>query len=240
MDGRAIATPHQQQGADDTDDRGHTDAGQRKTNLALLDEIPRTDANHEDGTRHPSARNGVEELHDGNRIEHQSPEIDHLVTHRVGIELHTYGVLHPRVGHENPNGRDTGSDTRHPSGKQVCTFAHLVPSEEHDGEERSLHKEGQDALDGERSTEDVAHKPRVVAPVGTEFEFEDDARGDAHGKIDGEEFHPELGGVLPKLIFLDDIKGLHRCHNDRQPEGERYENPMVPGRQSELRPRPID
>ena len=237
---RVVAAEHQDARAKDAHHRCYTDAGEGKAHVATLQQIPRTDADDEDGTRHPSARHGVEELDDGHGVGHQRPEIHHLVTHRVGVELHTHGALHPCIGNENPHRRDAGTDARHPCGEQVGTLAHLVPSEEHDGEERGLHEECQDALDGERSAEDVAHEPRIVTPIRTELELQDDARGDAHGKVDGKEFHPELGGTFPELVFLNHVKGFHGCHNHRQPEGERHENPMVTGGEGELRPRPID
>ena len=157
------------------------------------------------------------------------------MTHSVRIEFHAYRMLHPRVGDEDPNRRNTCPDTRHPGSQQVCLLTHLVPTEEHHGKEGCFHEEGQDTFDSQWRTEDVAHEPRVVAPIGTEFEFKDDARSDTHGKINGEEFHPELGCPFPELVFLDDIKGLHGCHDHCQTEGQRDENPMVTGRQSKLR-----
>ena len=162
------------------------------------------------------------------------------MTDGVGVELHAYRVLHPRVGDENPDGRNRSTDTREPGGREVCFLAHLVPSEEHDGEERGFHEEGQYALNGQRGTENVAHEPRIVAPVGSEFKFQDDTRSDTYGKVDGEQFHPELGRTFPELVFLNYIKGFHGCHDDRQSQGERNEDPMVTGRKCELRPRPID
>ena len=240
MHGRTVAATHQYQGTDNAHHGRYTDAGQGKTGFTLLEQVPRTDTDNEDGTCHPSAGNGVQELYDSHRIEHQRPEVHHFVTHRVGIERHTHRMLHPRVGYQNPYGRDAGSDTGHPSSEQVCLLAYLVPSEEHDGEEGSFHEEGQDAFDSERSPEDIAHEPGIIAPVGTKLELEDDARSNAHGKVDGEELHPELGGVLPKIVFLNYIQGFHGGHDDSQPQGKGHENPMVTGRKGELCPRPID
>ena len=237
---RTVTAEHHDASAQNAHHGRHTDAGQGKLHVALLDEIPRADAYHEDGSRHPSARHGVEELHDGHRVGHQCPEVHHLMAHGVRIERHAHRVLHPSVGNENPHGRDARSDARHPGGEEVCTLAYLVPSEEHDGEEGRFHEEGQNALDGQRSAEDVAHKPRIVAPVGTELKLEDDARSDAHGKVDGEELHPELGSPFPELVFLNHIQGFHGGHNHGQPQGEGHEDPMVTGGKGELCPRPVD
>ena len=67
--------------------------------------------------------------------------------------------------------------------------AHLLPTEEHDGDERRFHEEGKDALDGKRRSEDVAHKPAVITPVRTELKLQDDAGRHANGEVDAEKLH---------------------------------------------------
>ena len=118
-------------------------------------------------------------------------------------------------------------------------FGDLVPSEEHDGDERALHEEGHDALDGQRSAENVAHEMGVVRPVGPEFEFEDDARGHADGEVDPEDAHPEFRRPFPERVARPVIDRFHDGADEAQTEGQRHEQPVVDGRHGELRPRPV-
>ena len=62
MYSRGVATEHDGHRADDADDSGNTHAGQGKAYVALFDEIPTADTDDKDGSRHPSAKYGVEEL----------------------------------------------------------------------------------------------------------------------------------------------------------------------------------
>ena len=117
--------------------------------------------------------------------------------------------------------------------------AHLVPAKEHDGYKGALHKEGQDALDGEWSAEDVAYEPGVVAPVGTKLKFQDDACGYAHGKVDAEEFLPEASHFLPESFACAIIASFGNAHDERQSQGEWNKQPVIDGSECELCPRPI-
>ena len=135
----------------------------------------------------------METLFNSYWVEHQCPEVYHFMMYSVRIEFHAYWMLHPGVGNENPYGRNGRTNTRHPSSQQVCFLTHLVPAEKHHGKEGRFHEKCQNTLDSQWGTEDVAYKPRVVTPIGAEFEFEDDARSNTYGKIDSEEFHPKLG-----------------------------------------------
>ena len=129
---------------------------------------------------------------------------------------------------------------------------HLVPAKVHDGHEGGLHEEGDDALDSQRRSEDVAHEPRVVGPVGAKLELEDDACGDAHGEVDAEEALPELGGLLPegsvglRGVALADgllcaiVACLDDAHDDGQTERQGNEEPVVDCRERELGSRPVD
>ena len=100
----------------------------------------------------------MEELVDS-RSREQCPEIIHHIAHLRRVELHSYRILHPRVGHENPKRGNRGSYGRKPRGGKMETLAHAPPAEKHHGNERGFHKESQYPLDGERRTEDVANKP---------------------------------------------------------------------------------
>ena len=148
-------------------------------------------------------------------------------------------MLHPGVGYQNPPRRDGGAQACEPRGGQVEAAAHLVPTKEHDGYEGALHKEGQDAFDGKRRTEYIAHEPGVVAPVRAELKFKNQSRGHTYGKVNAEEFLPELGCLFPKLVLRADILCLHQCHDECEAQGQGNEQPMVARRQGKLRARPI-
>ena len=119
-------------------------------------------------------------------------------------------------------------------------FAHLVPTKEHHCNERGLHEECQNAFDGKRCTEDVAHKPAIITPVRTKLELQNQPRSHTYGKVDSEKFHPELGCVFPKLITRTVIRRFHDAHNNRQSQSQRYKNPMIDSSQGELRSRPVN
>ena len=116
----------------------------------------------------------------------------------------------------------------------------FLPAEEHHGHEGRLHEEGHYALDCQWRTEDVAHKPGVVRPVGAELEFEDDARGHTHGEVHAEKLLPEFGSSLPEFIFCTVVLGLDDTHDDGQAEGQGHEEPVIDCREGELRSRPVD
>ena len=182
----------------------------------------------------------MQELVDGDRRKDHGPEIDHLVAHAVGIELHARRVLHPGIGHQNPQRRQRRANGREPSGGQVHAGAHLVPAKEHDGHEGRLHKEGHDAFDGQRGAENVAHEPTVIGPVGAELKFENNAGGNAQGKIHAKKVHPVLGNLFPTLVPGTIIDGLHAGDNEPEAQRQRDKQPMIQGRERKLRPRPVD
>ena len=182
----------------------------------------------------------MEELVDGHRRSGYGPEVHHLVASSIRVELHPHRILHPRIGHQYPPGRDGGAQARQPRGGQVEAAAHLLPAEEHHGNERRLHEESHNTLDGQRCSEDVAHKPAVVAPVGTELKLQNKPCSHAYGEVDTKKFHPESGGPFPEKVARPIIKGLHKAHDHGQPQGQRHKNPMVDGGQCKLCPRPVD
>ena len=219
-----------QQRADETHACTNLDALDGHLLLAFLDEIPARDSYAEHGTHNPGRGDGVAELTHGKGREGYGKEVDHLIAHRVGVELASHRALHPSVGHENPPSRDGGTQTREPRRGKMEAARHFVPPEEHHSHKRRLHEEGQDAFHGERGSEDVAHEPGVVAPVGAELKLKDNARSHAHGEVDTEEFLPELGSNFPELLVCAIIASLHDAHDDGETERQGHEEPVVDGR----------
>ena len=182
----------------------------------------------------------MQEFIDSHRIESYCPEVGHHVAHLCGVEGHAHRTLHPCVCNKNPECRQAHAYCREPRRCQMKAAAHLVPAEEHDCHECGFHKECHNAFDCKGRSEDIAHKPAVIAPVGAEFKFEDNAGGHAAGKVDAEEGHPEFGNVFPFHVAGAHVDGFHQCHYQRQPDGERYKQPVVHGCEGELGPRPVD
>ena len=182
----------------------------------------------------------MEELVDGERREGNLGKACHLVAHGVGIELATHRILHPCVGDEYPPCRNGGSKSGEPCGGEVESARHFLPAEVHHGDEGALHEERHNALDGKGRTEDVAHEPRVVAPVGAEFKLKDYSRRHTHGEVHAEEPLQEDGSVLPELLTCAIIARFHDAHDERKTQRERYEQPVIDGGEGELRPRPVD
>ena len=230
-----VACSHDDEGSQHADHGSHFDACHGEVTVAAAQQEPAADAHDEGSAGDPAAGNCVEEFHHCRRRECHGGEIHHFVAHGLRVELHAHGVLHPSVGHENPPGRERGSQSREPGGSEVEAGAHLFPAEEHDGDEGGLHEECHDAFNRQRGTEDVAHEPGVVAPVRAELEFQDETCGDADGEVDAEEFHPKLCALFPELIFLDEIDGFHDAHDEGESQGERDEEPVIAGGQCELR-----
>ena len=178
----------------------------------------------------------MEELVDGIRRQCHFPEGHHLVTHRIGIELTAYGMLHPSVGHKYPPSRDGSSQTGEPGGCQMETWRHFLPSEIHHGDKRRLHEESHDTLDGKGRAKDVAYYPGIIGPVGAKLKFQYQTGSYTHGEIDAEEFLPELGSILPETLAGTVVAGLHDTHDDGQAECQRHEQPMVDSCQRKLSP----
>ncbi len=237
---REIARHHGDQGGRDAHDAGNLDALTRHLLLAAMQQVPATHGAHKHGAHHPRGAHGVAKLMDGEGRERHLGEARHLIAHGVGVECASHGVLHPCVGHENPPCRDGGAKAGEPRGGEVEATRHLLPAEEHHGHEGALHEERHDALDGEWRAEYVAHKPRVVAPIGAKLKLEDEAGGHADGEVHAKQSLPEDGGVFPEGLARAVVARFHNAHDEGEAQRERHKQPVVDGGERKLRTRPID
>ena len=179
----------------------------------------------------------MHEFNDSRRLECHGKEIHHLISDGIRIELHAYRMLHPRVGNKNPPSRYHSADSRKPSSHKVCAFTHFLPSEEHDSDKGSLHKESEDAFYSKRSTKNVAYKPRIIREIRAKLKFQNYAGSHTYGKIDAEEFLPKAGYASPRFIATHHIDGFHDGHHYTQSEGEGYKQPMIAGCKRKLNTR---
>ena len=100
------------------------------------------------------------------------------------------------------------------------SLRHAVAAEQHDAEKASLEEEGGEHLVGHQRADDVAAKPRQLAPIGAELVGEHHAGDDAHAEGHGEDLGPMLGDVE-----IDGFAGLQpqRLEHDEpggKPDGE--------------------
>ena len=232
---RAIARISHQQDAGKPYPRSDAYALQGIADMSSLQEEPGRYAYNEYGSQHPAGCYGVEKLVERDGRQGNGGKVGHFVAHGVGVECHAGRILHPCVGYQYPQCRYGCAQAGKPRRGEVEPFAHLVPSEEHDGEEGRFHKKGHDALYGEGGSEYVAYKPAVIRPVGAELKFEDDTRGHADGEIDTEEFHPKFGDVFPLGFSRTVIDGFHDTYDNGKAERQRYEEPVIHGGESKLR-----
>ena len=68
----------------------------------------------------------------------------------------------------------------------------LVPAEDPQPQEGGLEEEGDQGLQGQGRTEDVADEAGVLRPVHPELELLDDARHHSQGEVDQEQLPEEL------------------------------------------------
>ena len=194
----------------------------------------------------------MEELVDGKGRQCHVQETDHLVAHGVRIEGTAYRILHPCVSYQNPPGRDGSTNTCQPCSSQMEAWRYLLPTEKHHGDKGGLHKEGDDTFDGQWCTKDVAHKPRVVGPVGTKLKFQDDTCGYTHGKVDAKEALPKLCGIAPESVdrlvdncSFEALEGtvptrLDDTHHYGESQRQGYKEPVIDGCQRKLCSCPVD
>ena len=138
------------------------------------------------------------ELHHGKRRQCHIDKRKHLITHGVGIEFTAYRTLHPGICHQNPPCRDGCTKPRQPCGGEMESTRDFVPTKIHHCHKGALHEKSDNALYGQRCTEDVANEPRIVAPVGSKLKFEDDTCRYTHSEIDSEKLLPEFSRTFPE------------------------------------------
>ena len=182
----------------------------------------------------------MKKLIDRYRRKGHRPKIYHLIADTIRIELHAYRILHPGIGNKNPPGRNRSSQSGKPGRSKMKTFAYLFPSKKHDSNECGFHKESKNSFDCKWGTENVAYKPRIIAPVGSEFKLEYQTGSYSDGKVYTKKFHPKLSGILPEFLTRFVIQRFHDTHHYCQSESERNKNPMVHGGHCKLGSRPIN
>jgi hypothetical protein len=148
--------------------------------------------------------------------------------------------LHPRVGDDDPEGRERRAQRHHQRGEPAHERRDALAAEDQQPEEARLEEEGEDALGRQRSAEDVADEARVGRPVGAELELHDDAGRDPDHKGHGEQAEPEVGGAAIDVPAGAPARGLQQGNEQRQPDGDGREQEVEHDGQRELQPRQPD
>ncbi len=180
--------------------------------FVLAEQVIGADTHNEERPGGEASQDGVRELGRQRWIEQQIQEIIHLkppVAHHVADRL-----LHERVGNQDPQGGDVGTDGHQPDGGGVHALGELVPAEDPQAQEGGFEEERQQGFDRQRGAEDIAHKARVLRPVHAELELLDDAGDHPHGKVDDKQLAPELGHALVDFLTGAHVEGLHQRHQD--------------------------
>lgn len=84
--------------------------------------------------------------------------------------------------------------------------------------------------------EDIANVARVLRPIESELELLNNAGCHAECEVDEEDLAEELRHAEVLRVPTAQPPSLHNCHEWRKSDGERYQNEVVHGRNTELPP----
>ena len=102
VDSRAVTRHSRQQCCYEAEGSDDLEVAAGELYVALAQEIECTDTECEERTERPRRGDRMEELDDSRGRESYSPEVTHLIAHRLGVEDHTLRILHPSVSDEDP------------------------------------------------------------------------------------------------------------------------------------------
>ncbi len=225
---------------DHRDDRGGTEGGGHgegapgEADVATLEQVVAGDRQHEDSAGDVARGHGVDELHLGHGVEQQGTEVGQLHAHGHVVELGADRVLHPAVGHQDPQRGEVRAQRHQPGHQQVLALGQAIPAKEEQPDKGGFEEESHQALNGQGRAEDVADIVGVVGPVGAELELHGQAGGDAQGEVDAEQLAPELGHVLVDLAAGHHIDRFHDSQDHHQPQGQGHEDEVIQRGHAEL------
>lgn len=135
-----------------------------------------------------------------------------------------HGILHEAVGHDDPHGGQVARRGHGPDGETVQFFTDFVPAEGPHGHKGGFEKEGYRGFNGQQRAENIAHIGRVAGPVGTELEFQGDARDHPQHEVDEEQLAPKPGHAFVGFIPGADVQSFHDRQKNGDPQRQRHEN----------------
>ena len=209
---RLITQHHHRQRGSETERRSHGHRTLGQMQMAALEQIPGRYTEHKQRSHHITCRDRVHKLGLRNRVGQHGKKVGHFHAHGLRVESCAHGVLHPAVGHQNPQCREVGGDRHHASHHQVLDLGQTIPAKEEQTHKGRFHEESHQPFNSQRGTKNVAHIVAVVAPVHAELEFHHHASRHTHGEVDAKQDAPELGHVAPD--------GSARHHKNRLHDGD--------------------
>ncbi|MNI06985.1 hypothetical protein D3C73_599820 [compost metagenome] len=185
-----------------------------KGNILFLQQFISTDAGNQESTCSVSGKNRVRKLDQQLSVRNECPNIIHFRTSI--IDCKSYRMLHERIGQQNPESRQHGSERYQPDREQVNAFGYLIPAKNPDSNKCRLQKEGKQRFNRQRSPKDVTDKTRVVRPVHPELKLLQNSCHYAHSEVNQEKLSPELRHSFVLIIAFSDIHRLHDCNQERE------------------------
>ena len=172
-------------------------------------------------------------------LEEHLEEVRQLHPIRLRVERVGRWVLHERVCSEDEVRREHRANRGQPDRRQVQLLWQAIPSKDPKSQEHRLQEEGQEPLNRERCAKDVTNETTEVRPVHPELELLHDAGDHTHCEVDQEDLAEELCSPKPLLVVGAHPRRLHTCDEEAQTDGDRHEQEMVNGGDTELKPRQI-
>ena len=231
------------------EDGGQAEAGDRAPDVTRLSHglvgalaggahhPPDGDAGNEGAGDQPGGGDDVcvfAQVHAGGDELHEAAHAVELGAAGLGVEAGAHGVLHPGVRRENPRRGEHGAQGDAPDRQQVHALGEAAPAEDPQAQESGLEEEGEEGLDGQGGTEDVADEAGVFGPVHAELELLHDTGGDTEREVDEEEFAKEASCLQPVFLAGAVPRGLHDGNQQGQADRQRHEDEVVDGGNTEL------
>ena len=126
------------------------------------------------------------------------------------------------------------AEARNPDGRKVQARRELASTEHSKTDERGFEEEGEEPLDRERRTEDIADKYRIDRPVHSELELEHDLGDDSDGEIDEEEPSEKDTKRIPRSILAAVAERLQPSDNNAQTDRRWDEEEVEDDREPKL------
>src|SRR5271156_146534 len=157
-----------------------------------------------------------------------------------GVVVRADRVLHERVRHDDKERGYIDGDRDDPNACQVYQPGQPTPAEDPQTDEGGFEKERGQALHRQRGTEHIADEAGELAPVHPELELLHDPGCHPDSEVDQEQLAEKFGEPIPGNVVGDDPCRLHDGDQRRQTYGERYEDEVVDGGDTELPPRHVN
>jgi len=106
---RGIASGYGGNGCDESEYCCNKGAPFSKQHLFVSKQKPGADPYYEKGSKQETGGDRVKELINCHIGEYHIPEVSHLIPCHFWIEDSSHRMLHPGIGHQDPDGRKTGS-----------------------------------------------------------------------------------------------------------------------------------